>query len=758
MDTTDPSRRLKPEDGDRSRWLVSLPGFASENSAQDNISLSEIYGAIRRRYPVILACIMVITIFCTAVVFQLTPLYTAESELLIDQHKMKTPILDLQSAVSGLTSDATAIQSEVDVLQSADIAGAVVKKANLLEVPEFNPWLRRDSGLGIILKPFYWAVSGAKSLFASRSVGQQDDADRAELFSVIRALQARTDIVNDGKSYVLKIYVESEDPKLAAELADAYADAYLDAQLEAKFAASQRASSWLSDHLTDLRTKAESADQAVQQFAAANNLTQTTSSTSNVTSQQISELNTQLVLASADLAQKQAALQQVKNSVHTGGISATAQVQSSPLIQNLREQESMLLTQQANLATRYRPDHPAMINIAAQIHDLNQKISDETNRIIHGMEGDVVAAQAKVDSLRQSENDLQSAPQNDAQVQLHELQREADADRTIYEGFLNRYKQTSAQEDIPEPDARIVAHAMVPTGPSFPKKLSLIFMAFIGSSMIGVFAAIGMELLDVGFRTGDQVEKITQAPMLGIEPALHSSESPQDAVVQRPLSSYAVSLQAIRTALRYSDVDNPPKVVLVTSSMSDEGKTVFASSLALSAAKSGIKTLLIDCDLRRPSIAKLFHVEPKLDVLAFFDGVTDKSKIINVDAESGLHFITAPSDTPNPQDLLGSKYMRALIDAMREHYDFIVLDSPPLLAVPDAVALSHAVDGTIFLVRWAKTPRKVVREALKSIHTLGGKLAGVVLSRVDMRKYSTYGYSDPDYYYDYSGTRKRNGG
>jgi len=757
MDMTDPSRLPRPEDGERGRWLISLPGFSSENSYHDNISLSELYGAIRRRYPLILACIMVITVFCTAIVFQLTPLYTAESELLIDQHKIRTSNLDLQSAVAGLSSDSTAIQSEVDVLQSADIAGAVVEKAGLLDVPEFNSRLRRDSGLGLILQPFYWTVSGVRSLFTPRSA-EQDDPAHAELFSVIRALQAHTDIVNDGKSYVLKIYVDSEDPKLAATIANAYADAYLDAQLEARFQAAQRASGWLSDHLNDLRTKTEAADQAVQEFAAAHNLTPTLSNSGNVTSQQISELNTQLVLASADLAQKQAALQQVKNSIHTGGISATSQVLSSPLIQNLREQESMLLTQQANLATRYQPEHPAMINIAAQIRDLNQKIQDETNRIVNGMEGDVAAARAKVDSLRQSETDLQSSPQtNDAQVQLHELQREADASRTIYEGFLNRYKQTSAQEDIPEPDARIVSHAMVPAGPSFPKKMPLIFMAFIGSTIIGAFAAIGMELLDVGFRTGEQLEKVTRAPMLGIEPALDSGDSPLDVVVERPLSSYSVALQSIRTALRYSDVDNPPKVVLVTSSLSNEGKTVFATSFARSAAKSGIKTLLIDCDLRRPSVAKLFHVESKPDLLSFFDGITDKTKIINIDPDSGLRFITAPADTPNPQDLLGSIYMRSLIDLMREHYDLIVLDTPPLLAVPDAVGLSHAADATIFLVRWAKTPRKVVREALKSFHALGGKLAGVVLSRVDMRKYATYGYSDPDYYYEYAGQRKKRG-
>jgi capsular exopolysaccharide synthesis family protein len=276
--------------------------------------------------------------------------------------------------------------------------------------------------------------------------------------------------------------------------------------------------------------------------------------------------------------------------------------------------------------------------------------------------------------------------------------------------------------------------------------LSLIGIAFFGSIMVGVFAAFGVETLDSGFRTSEQFEKITQVPVLGLEPDLSTSEPPQDVVIHQNVSPYSEAIQSIRMALRYSDVDNPPKVVLVTSSLSDEGKTVFALSLARSAAKSGLRTLLIDCDLRRPSIAKLLNVDSKPGLLAFFDDNADKSMIISLDTESGLQVITAPSGTPNPQDLLGSKHMKALIDGMRDHYDFIVLDTPPLLAVSDAVALSHAADATIFLVRWAKSPRKIVRGTLKSFHALGGKLAGVVLSRVDMRKHATYGYGNIGYY------------
>jgi capsular exopolysaccharide synthesis family protein len=747
MDTTEYPRPQGPGDGNRVRRLASLAGFSNEGGGQ-GIDLNAALSVLRRRRSVILACVAVITLLGTAYVFQLTPRFTADTSLILDQRK--TQVTDIQSVLSGLPADYAVLRGELEILKSSSMAETVVKKTNLIAVPEFNARLQHPSLFSNMMAPFHWAVSTVKSLFiASAPNNPEADPEHAELLAVTHALQGHLDVANDGRSYILKISVQSEDPRLAATLANAYANAYLNAQLDAKFQAVQRANAWLNEHLTDLQSKAETADRAVQQFAAAHNLTQATNTTIN--SQQVSELNTQLVLASADLAQKEANLKQVKDSLNVGGVSAAAQVMSSPLIQNLREQETALLTREADLATRYKPEHPAMINIKAQERDLDLKIQDEINRIEHGMEGDVIAARAKVASLRQSLTSLQSTQQNDAQVQLNQLQREAEADRTLYQDFLNRFKQTSSQEDIQQPDARIVSEAMVPTAPSFPQKGLLISLAFLGSIMVGIFAAFGMERLDIGFQTGEQFEKMLQVPVLGLEPALFTGEEAHEVVIDRPVSSYAEAIRSIRTALRYSDVDNPPKVIVVTSSLPDEGKTVFALSLARSVAKSGGKALLIDCDLRRPSIAKQFNVDSKPGLLTFFDDNANKSKTIRIDERSGLHYITTPSGTRNPQDLLGSKHMKALIDVMRDRYDLIVLDTPPLLAVSDALVLSHIADATIFLVRWAKTPRQVVMGAMKSFRTLGGNLAGVVLARVDMRRHATYGYGDPGYYSGYYG-------
>ena len=426
----------------------------------------------------------------------------------------------------------------------------------------------------------------------------------------------------------------SENPQLAARLADAYADAYLDGQLDAKFEAVRRANAWLNDHLTDLKSQVEASDAAVQLFKTQHNLIETGGPAGQtINAQQLSEINTQLVLAAADRAQKELNLQQIQSQLKAGGVDAAAQVLASPLIEKLREQETDLATQEAQLATRYKPEHPAMINIKAQESDLRQKIKEETDKIVASMAGEVAAARAKEASLRGSLQALQqtSSTQGQAEVQLRELERQAESNRTLYENFLNRFKQTSAQEDIQQADARLMAPAVVPTLPSYPPKAIIMSVAFLGSILIGIVAAFGAEKLDNGFRTGHQLEKIAHVTPLGLIPDLSNNKAPQDTILSQPVSPYSEAVRSARTALRYSDIDNPPKVVMVTSSLPDEGKSVFSLSLASSVAFSGGRALLIDCDLRRPVIAKLLRVEGKPGILGLFEPGADMQGSMRVE-------------------------------------------------------------------------------------------------------------------------------
>jgi capsular exopolysaccharide synthesis family protein len=722
-------------------------GFGAEpGAAQDGLDLREIFGVLRRRANLILGCMLIGTVISTIVVLQLTPRYTAEATVMLDTRKNQ--MVDFASVVAGLQGDAIVVRSEVEILQSRALAAKVADKLNIDAIPEFNPSLAKPGPFEPLLHPIQWVARRLKHISGAptEAAGDAEAAERDRKSREVRALMGRVTIANDGKSYLISIRAQSEDRALAAKIANAYVDFYLLDQIEAKFDAIHRASIWLNDQLSDLRDKARNSDRAVQLFKEQNNLTEAKGAT--LTEQQLSELNSQLIVAGADRAQKEASLRQLQDQIRAGSIDAAA-VLDSPLVQKLRSDEAGLQHQLAEDSARYKPSHPTMVNLRAEIDDVKRKIDDEANKTVRGLQGEVNAARAKENALRETLDGLRkdTAHEGKLDVQLHELERDADANKLVYESFLNKFKQTTTQEDFQQADARLVSSALEPTVPSYPNKVMFVGFAFMISIFVGILLAFLLERLDNGFRGSEQIEKILGLSTLGLVPNIIRQELPQDLVVKRPTSQYSEAIRSIRTALRYSDIDHPPKVVLVTSSLQSEGKTVFATSLARSVARSGGKSLLVDCDLRRPSIAKLMVTDAEPGLLDVFSEGANVESIIRVDEGSGMHYIPSKSGTANPQDILGSQHMRSFLERMSAVYDLIVLDAPPVLAVSDPIILSHFVDTTLYLVRWEKTPRPVVSGAMKLLAANGGPVAGVVLSRVDSRKHSTYGYGDAVYYY-----------
>jgi capsular exopolysaccharide synthesis family protein len=715
-------------------------------ASEDVIDLHQIFGILRRRANVILGCALLGTLLATVWVFQLTPRYTAEATVMLDTRRNQ--MTDLTSMIAGLSGDQSAVRSEMEILKSRSLAEKVAEKLKIDEWPEYNYTLAKPGFFDGLMNPLGWISNALQSLTtAPAAMAVNEEARvRDRKAAEVGALMSRIDIANDGRSYLIKIHAQSTNRQAAAAIANAYVDFYLLDQIEAKFDATKRATAWLNDQLSDLREKVRDSERAVELFKEQNNLSEAKGTSLN--EQQLSELNSQLIVAAAERAQKETSLSQLQSQIRAGSIDSAA-VLDSPLVQKLRSDEAELMHKKAELSTRYQPSHPTMVNLQSSIEEINRKIDEEANKTVRGLQGDVNAARAKEASLRNTLAGIQrnATAESKLDVPLRELQREADANKLLYENFLTRSKQTSTEEDIQQADARLVSAALPPRIPSFPRKSVLIGFSFLASVFVGVAAAFLLERLDNGFRNSEQVEKLLGVSTLGLVPGVVRQELPQDVVVKRPTSQYSESIRSIRTALRYSDIDHPPKVVLITSSLAGEGKTVFACSLARSIARSGGKSLLVDCDLRRPSVAKLLGVDGEPGMLDMFSENGNIDSIIRVDAESGMHYIPSKGGTANPQDLLGSQQMRSFLERMSTRYDLIVLDAPPVLAVSDPIILSHYVDTTIYLVRWEKTPRPIVTGAMKLLRTNGGAIAGVVLSRVNSRKHATYGYGDAGYYY-----------
>ena len=347
----------------------------------------------------------------------------------------------------------------------------------------------------------------------------------------------------------------------------------------------------------------------------------------------------------------------------------------------------------------------------------------------------------------------EAAKLNTFQGRLRVLEREAAANRTLFDTFLSRWKETGGQEEIQHADARIISHAEVPARPVSPRKVRIVGVALGFSVFLGIFLVYLIEELDSGFRSSEQIESMTGYGVLSLVPLLTrlrlKRNQPVMYAMDKPTSSFAEALRTLYTGILLSNVDTTPKSLLITSSLPEEGKTVISAAMARLLARSGRKVLLIDADLRRGQIAKVLDLPNEYGLVEIL-GRRQHSldEVVQQDGVSGLHVLTTGGTVvPNPPDLLDSDRMRALLSEAGEAYDLIVIDSPPVRLVSDTRILSHLVDKTVFVIRWAKTRREVATLGIKQIVEAGASVAGVVLSIVDVPKNARYGYADSGYYY-----------
>lgn len=713
------------------------------------LDLQGLLRVLSRRRRAIASVALSVLVLAAVIAFQLTPRYTAEAVLMLDVRKNQ--VVDMQAVMSGLPPETAAVRSEVDVLSSRSIAAQVADRLNLASDPEFNPALRTEKSFLAILDPRAWLPDAwLMALRGAPALADPQEEQENQHTALVDAVRDGFKVSNDGRSYSLRVAYTALEPRKAAKIANTYAEVYLNDQLEAKFEATRRANEWLSTRLAELQEQVRISESAVQAFREQNNLIQAKGAT--ISGQQLSELNSQLVIARTERSQAEARLRSAQRAAASpDSVESSVEAIASPLIQRLREQESQVRRREAELSNRYGARHPTMINVRAELQDLRQKIGEEVRRIVQGLENELDVAHAKETSLRATLNELQgiSGDNSRAEVQLRELERQAEANRVLYENFLSRSKETREQQELQTADARLISAAVAPVAPSFPNKKLILALGGLGGLFLGLLTAFALERLDRGFRGAEQVEAQLHVPVLAQVPSLagKTKATPEDYVLDKPMSSFAEALRSLRTALHYSNVDTPPKVIVITSTVPREGKSTISLCFARAAAKAGSRVLLIDADLRRPRIAKATGVEATGNLAQLLAGERDAASVIQLDAASGAHMITARPDTPNPQDLLASKQMEKFIAGARDIYDLIIIDTPPVLAVSDAAAVSKIADVLLYVVHWGSTAREMVATGIKQLRSYNAPLAGVVLSQVDLKKHARYGYGDYGYYY-----------
>jgi len=718
-----------------------------------------------RHWKFIVAITAISLVIGTAYLLNQTRLYTATAQVLLDPQKEKMPGGDAMLGESRLSL--AVIDSQIAIIRSTVFLRRVVERAHLIQTASVatNPASVADekslfgTGRGFMTGLIgSWRADGGapKTTPPELSVAGPDTIPASELHAV-EALRDSLNVARAAqRSYVLTIAVTSSEPEEAARLANAVTETYLVDKLDARLEAAKRASTWLGDRLVGLRAQLRESEEAVAQFRAQHRLVQSGGATT-LSQQQLSELNLSLIQARADLAQKKARVDLLNSLQAKGGsLENMPDITTATTLQTLRKDQASMSAQEADLLARYNRGHPLVVNIRAQLQDVERSIGSETARLAAGIRNEYELARARVASLEQNVQQAtgQSNVDDATAIRLRELERTAAVNKMLFEDFLKQAKVTEEQSTFEPQDIRIITPALVPSSPSYPNQARFMTVNLLIGLLSGVGGAFARDKLNSGFTTPRQIEDFLGLPLLASVSRLSSRELSADGTkipihaipTIRPLSRYSESIRSLRSGVHMTDVDRPPKVVQVTSALPEEGKTTISLSLAASAATGRLRVLYIDADLRHPSATRVFGLQDEPGLVDLLVGDTTAETAIRFFESGGYWTIGAGSRTQNPTDLLNSERMKTLVAGFREDYDLIIIDTPPTGLVIDPVIVSNFSDKIVMIVRWGVTARELVKE---TVERLSGhrKIAGIAFNLVNESQAQKYGKDAYSYYY-----------
>jgi succinoglycan biosynthesis transport protein ExoP len=722
----------------------------------------------RRRFP-ILVLIFFLSLFCGAVYIYTAPQkFLAQAELLIDTKKTQQ-LFQQQPVAADIAMDSPAVDSQIQLLMSENIATAVIKDLHLTNDPEFVG--SKPGIFGTVLG--YLASTAAPT---SESELQQRAYGAFHNGLVVKRI---------GLTYVIQIGFTSLSPDRAAQIANATADAYIVDQLEAKYQATRRASTWLQERIEELRKQASTAERAVLDFKKANNIVDTGGRL--IGEQQLAELNSQIVLARASTAEAHARLTRISE-ITRNDISDIDNVLRSPdpavadalkndVINKLRSEFLDLANKEGVYSARLGNNHLYVVNLRNQMFEIRRAIMNELKRIAETFKSDYEIALAREQSIERSLADAVSQNQatNQAQISLKDLDSNAQTFRALHDNFVQRYMESIQQQSFPFTEARVITHATRPSSKSQPNRKVVIAVASVGGLLLAFGVALLIDISERGFRTPDQVENELKTSCLAVVPLINvQPETPPvpvkkldhhdlrhieragmlSGVVANPFSRFAEAFRTIKVSIDLFSISKPTIALGITSTLPNEGKSTVAANLARLISHAGGKAILIDCDLRNPSLTRSLAPGAEFGLLDVVSGKRLLRDVVWTDPTTSLAFLPMVAKTrlSHTNEILASAGMKKLIDAFREVYDYVLIDLPPLNPVVDVRSTNQIVDSYLYVIEWGRTSVEAVERAMSSAPLVYENLLGVILNKADleaMRKYSrNAGESYDDKYHE----------
>lgn len=708
----------------------------------DIIDLRQYFRVLNRYKWGILGLAIAMSVLVGVVTFSMTPIYNAQATLLIESSDAEVVSIE---EVYGLESASDEyFQTQFEILKSRSLIGETIKKAKLLSNKTFSP---EKSG-------FSWKTIFPFNLIFTESV---QPSEEVVLQNAINRFSNALTITPIRNTQLVQIHFESPDPKLAAAVANIHSNQYIESNMESKLNATMQASEWLSERLTGLREDVRAAELRVQEFREREGIAGSAGGMS-LANMELERVSENIVEARERRLELESLYQQVKNVdvSDPNQLDLIPAVLQSNLIRDIKASLLDIQRSKAELSKRYGYRHPRMISVNNELDSALGSYRSQVQSILNGVENEYRVALASERSLEESMDQARTSFQslNRKEYELRELEQEANTRREIYNTFLTRFNETSATGDLTTANARVSDPAVSPIRPAKPRKKLIVAITFILSVIVGIVLAFLSEALNNTVKTPDDVEFKLHSNMLGLVPIVDlKSEGVTDVYsyfLHRNKSNYSESVRTIRTGLILSSLDEEQKIISVTSTVPGEGKTSTSLSLAFAFGQME-KVLLVDADMRRPSIGKAVGISqsnrPGLsNVIA---GTASLSDALYDYDEGNIKVLSSGPVPPNPLELMGSKRFKALLSELRSHFDRIIIDTAPSGAVSDALALSKLSDTMVYVVKADVTSATQAANSINRLKAVDANIAGVVLNQLNMSKNAAYYEQYYSGYYNY---------
>lgn len=701
-------------------------------------SVREYLRIVRRHKWIVLATLVALVTIVTIGTMLTKPVYRAEVKLEIGRETERVAqgrqILELESAS---VFNPFFLQTQIDTLHSRDLARRVIQKLNLSDNDEF------------------------------KSKGAEAFGDNEREVRLVNAFQRRYDVTVGRQTKIATLTFDAYDPKLAANVANAISEEYIDWSMETRLQGVSKAKEFLAKRVGEAEASMRQAEGELQQYLAVHKII-SLEDKGNITVDRTSELNRQLVEVQNERRTAEAIFNRSKEVI----ADELPQVINDGTVQSLSRELSRQKQELANLSAKYQPNYPAVKQVQEQIKQLETQLSEQRAKIVKNIETQYQVARNRENDLKNalSQSKGEAIQQNREAAELGLLKQKVETNRKSYEDLLSRLQQAEVESEFRPSNIHIIQKAEIPIAPVKPNKTLNIGLSLIIGLALGVGLAFFVEYLNNTINTAEDVERIVQLPALGGIPSLQSlaknkmlgvgigNGKKSTALTQvnsellsghDPLSSFAESYRALRTSLLLSSAEHAPRTMLITSSHPAEGKTTIVANTAISLAQTGARVLVLDADMRRPRCHKILTVKNDTGLSTYLSRDIQVDKVIIPHDIPNLFVMPAGPVPPNPSELLSSIKLRILVSELQDRFDHIIIDSPPVIHVTDALIISPHVDGVVIVVKSNHTPREAVQRAKQALADVNAKIFGVVLNCIDLNTESYYYNYKYAYYHSY---------